>query len=58
MSIENSIELMQPQMPNEEAVASEDVDGDESSNHHFFGGNKELFELTQSKRKDSNLVRY
>ena len=58
ISINNSIELMLPNSLNEEAVASEDVEGDENSSHHFFGGNKELLELTQSKRKDSNLHKY
>ena len=41
----------------EEGVASEDVDGDESSSHHCFR-NKELFEHTQSKILDRNLHRY
>ena len=34
----------------EEGVASEDVnEGEESSSHHYFGNNKELFEHTQKK---------
>ena len=52
--LSNSIELMLPTtsavglfgLPNDEAVASEDVEGDENSSHHFFGGNKELLEHT------------
>ena len=36
---------MEPTVPNEEAVASEDVDADDSNSRHFFG-NKELFEHT------------
>ena len=39
---------MEQTAPNEEAVASEDVDGDESSSRHFFG-NKELLEHTLNK---------
>ncbi len=44
--LDNSIELMLPSSPNDEAVASEDVEGDENSSHHFFGANKELLEHT------------
>ena len=47
--IDNSIELMEPTAPNEEAVASEDVDAEDSNSRHCFGNNKELFEHTQSK---------
>ena len=47
----NSIELMLPTSlgllaHQDEAVASEDVEGDENSSHHFFGANKELLEHT------------
>jgi len=42
----------------QEEVASEDVEGDENSSHHFFGINKELFEHTQAKSKDGNLHHY
>ena len=48
---------MESTAPNEEAVASEDVDGDESSSRHFFG-NKELLEHTLNKNQDSNLHQY
>lgn len=40
---------MEPTAANEEAVASEDVDADDSNSRHFFGNNKELFEHTQKK---------
>lgn len=58
-SIDNSLDLLRPVSPTqmEEGVASEDVDGDESSSHHCFR-NKELFEHTQSKALDRNLHRY
>lgn len=39
-------------------IASEDVEGDESPSHHYFGGNKELFEHTKHKNIDSNLHSY
>ena len=46
VSMDNSIELMEPNAPNEEAVASEDVDADDSNSRHYFGNNKEQFEHT------------
>ena len=57
MSFDNSIELMESTAPNDEAVACEDVDGEESSSRHYFG-NKELLEHTLNKNQDSNLHQY
>ena len=56
VSPEDSMELMKRTAPNEEAVASEDVDGDDNLSRHFFG-NKELVEHGKGKQ-EGNLHRY
>ena len=46
---EDSIELLKQTVP-EEAVASEDVDGEDSQMRHFFD-NKELIEHSNAKHQ-------
>lgn len=50
------MEFMKRTAPNDEAVASEDVDGEENLSRHFFG-NKELVEHGKGKQ-ERNLHRY
>ena len=57
VSIDDSIELLKQTAAADEAVASEDVDGEENISRHMFGGNKELFEHVKNKQ-ETNLHRY
>ena len=50
------MEFMKRTAPNDEAVASEDVDGEENFSRHFFG-NKKLVEHGNCKH-ERNLHRY